>query len=60
MSLERLKVRSWYEKDEICDLCGIVNHECFCFKIPTVLFFKKKIVICQSCVSRIFRNFKKD
>ena len=43
-----------------CDECGKQNSECAIFKHKVFVFFKLETAVCQSCVSKIFRSFKKN
>lgn len=45
--------------DEQCDICKKNNAECL-EVLDEGLFFDKKIYVCQSCISKWFRAFKKD
>ncbi len=40
-----------------CSFCDNKYRECAEITIKYFIFFKKKKYICESCISRIFRNF---
>lgn len=41
---------------DVCSNCGKVNAECAEFKLLWIFKYK----VCQSCISKAFRSFKKD
>lgn len=42
-----------------CDHCGKANKECAVFNKKILWVFSVDVVICQSCISKAFRSFKK-
>lgn len=46
-------------KNGNCDHCGKANKECAVFTKRVWFVFKTDVVICQSCVSKAFRSFRK-
>lgn len=47
-------------KQGTCDCCGKVNAECMVIEKRFWVFFVTDVAICQTCVSKAFRLFKKD
>lgn len=45
--------------EQKCANCGKVNTECVGFKKTTMFIFKSEQYICQTCISKAFRSFKK-
>ena len=44
---------------KVCDKCGKENTECAEFTKKVFGLFKVKMNVCQSCLSKAFRLFKK-
>lgn len=44
----------------VCDNCKKENLECVVYTSKICFFFTKEVKICQSCVSKGFRSFRKD
>lgn len=42
-----------------CSHCGKGNSECAVFEKKVLWIFTVEVPICQSCVSKAFRSFKK-
>lgn len=46
-------------KKSECAHCGLVNDECAVFEKKLLWVFTVEVPVCQSCVSKAFRSFKK-
>ncbi len=45
--------------DDVCDICGLQKTELVELS-RYKWFWTTKMIVCQSCISRIFRSFNKD
>jgi len=44
---------------ETCEICGKRNMECIVLKRKVALIFSSETIVCQTCVSKMFRSFTK-
>lgn len=45
--------------NEVCSVCGLANSELVIFHTKILWFLPKEIDVCQKCISKAFRSFKK-
>ncbi len=47
-------------KNYVCDVCKKSNTELVVLKTKFLWVVPKDIVVCQSCIAKAFRSFRKD
>ena len=47
-------------KEYKCDVCDKYNAEVVEFKTKVLWFIPKNVLVCQTCISKAFRSFRKD